>query len=361
LILVQGHNYWAQILEIENTAKLFPDLQFVFLHIGQAAQGQSDLPELDNIRQLYARTNSGAVARAFMQYAPGRHPRVYLINRKGKLAGTLLASEHYSEGILKALAQLRQGEPVFDQQTQKSIFLILAGILGGGLIIGFIIHQWQQRLRRREQFERQRISAQLQAIRSQLNPHFMFNSMSSIQHLIRSGQAGLAQSYLGKLAELLRATLRYTRENFISLQEELDVVGQYCELEALRFNFSFDLQVEETLNTRAISIPPLLLQPYVENAVLHGIAPLQEGGRLKMEIREQGRRLWIRIRDNGQGIKAVHTGSKKGNGIGLKLNAERLRLVYGNDAQVNVYSPSPANGKDLGMGTEVQIAVPIDV
>ena len=361
LIVLHGPNYWRQSLEIERTAELFPEIQFRFLHIGQPDKHDPDLPESDNIHHLYAKTNSGAAARAFLQYSLGRHPRVYLINRKGKLTGTLQGNERYDTAVLPALKELQAGEPIIDEQTKQGMLLVFAGLLVGGLLIGLTIHQWQRRLRHREQFHRQQVEAQLQAIRSQLNPHFMFNSMNSIQHLIRSGQSDRAQSYLGKLANLLRASLRYTRENFISLQQELDIVGQYCELEALRFNFSYDLEIDKKLDTRSISVPPLLLQPYVENAVLHGIAALREKGKLHVNISEQGRRLWIRIRDNGPGVQATRSVSRKGNGLGLALNAERLRLVYGDTAQVNIYSPSPTNNKDLGSGTEVQIAMPIDV
>lgn len=361
LIVVKGHNYWERILQIESTAKLFPEIQFVFLYLGKSEEYDQEIPEGKNLHQLYTKTNSAEAVKLFGQYSLGRHPRAYLINRRGEIANTLLGNERYDDEIIKTLQDLQKGEPLIDKQTQKGIFLIVIGLLIGGLIIGFIIHQWQRRLRHREQFHRQQVESKLQAIRSQLNPHFMFNSMSSIQHLIRSGQSGLAQSYLGKLATLLRASLRHTRENFISLKEELEVIGQYCELEALRFKFSYELEIDQQLDTRAISIPPLLLQPYVENAVLHGIAPLRERGKLRVNISEQGRQLWIRIRDNGQGLKASGHGPKQGNGIGLALNAERLRLVYGDAAKVNIYSPSPANGKDLGTGTEVQIAMPIDV
>lgn len=361
LAIAKGPNYWEKILQIESTAKQFPETQFVFLHLGEADEHDTEMFKAGNVHHWYAKTNSAEVARYFMQYSTGKHPRAYLVNRRNKIAGTLLGNERYDDGILKALQDLQEGEPLIDKQTQKGLALILIGLLAGGLFIGFIIHQWQRRLRRREQFRSQQVAAQLQAIRSQLNPHFMFNSMSSIQHLIRSGQSDLAQSYLGKLATLLRASLRHTRENFISLKEELEVIGQYCELEALRFKFSYELEIDQQLDTHAISIPPLLLQPYVENAVLHGIAPLRERGKLRVNISEQNRQLWICIRDNGQGLQASGHGPRQGNGIGLALNAERLRLVYGDAAQVNIYSPSPTNGKDLGTGTEVQIAMPIDV
>lgn len=359
LVVVHGQNFWDKILMMETTPGLFPGVQFVFLHIDSQSEGP--ITQGENIRHWYARTNSPAVANTFRQFTKGKHPRAYLLDRTGKLSGTLIGSEHYSEELLPTLQNLEAGTPLLDKQSRQNILLILLGLIGGGLIIGLITLVWQGRLRRRELAKRQQVETQLQAIRSQLNPHFMFNSMSSIQHLIRSGQSDQAQSYLGKLASLLRTSLRHNREHFISLQEELDIVGQYCELEALRFNFSYNLEIDQQLDTRAISIPPLLLQPYVENAVLHGISSLRERGKLLVQISEQGRQLWIRIRDNGQGLKSSRSSPHRGNGIGLALNAERLKLVYGNAAQVNIYSPSPTNGQDLGSGTEVQIAMPMDV
>ncbi|PHN07211.1 histidine kinase [Flavilitoribacter nigricans] len=359
IVIVRGYNYWDKTLVMEKTPGLVPGVQFVFLHLGPP--GNSPITRGENIRHWHARINSPAVATTFLQTNDYRHPRVYLMDRSGKISSTLSGAEHYSEEMLPRLQALEAGPPLIDKQQRKNILLLLLGLLGGGLVIGLLTLWWQRRLRLRELNRRQRVESQLQTIRSQLNPHFMFNSMNSIQHLIRSGQSDRAQSYLGKLASLLRASLRHTRENFISLQEELEVVGQYCELEALRFNFTYDLKIDHQLDTRAISVPPLLLQPYVENAVLHGIAPLRERGKLWVDIREQSRQLWICIRDNGQGMKASRNGNHRGNGIGLTLNAERLKLVYGDAAQVHIYSPSPTDEENLGLGTEVQIAMPIDV
>lgn len=361
LVLEEGKTYWRQILIMEDTPKLLPDVQFVFLQVGKSGEDALPIPAYENVHQWFAREHSAAVAQAFLQYNKSKHPRAYLIDRQGNIADVLEGHERYDDGILAALHKLQAGKPIFDQQTQKGILLLLIGLLAGGLTIGLGIHQWQKRLRRREFAKRQQVESQLQVIRSQLNPHFMFNSMSSIQYLIKSGQPLQAESYLGKLAQLLRASLHFTREQFISLQEELDMIRKYCELESLRFNFSYDLQVEGTLDLQSISIPPLLLQPYIENAVHHGIAPLRNRGKLIVNISEQSHLLWIRIRDNGQGLKASRPGSHRGNGIGLQLNAERLKLIYGKEAQVNIYSPSPFNNTELHGGTEVQIAMPIDV
>lgn len=360
LMVLSGSSYWPSHLRMDDVYPNFPELRFAFLHIGAVNDDDQGLPAGENIIHFYSRTRSAKAAKTFLQFSSAASPQVYLLDRQGKIAGTLNGTEQLDE-IIRTFSDLKAGRPPIDQQSQKGIFLLLVGLLAGGLIIGLITHQWQRELHRREQRRRQHIEAQLQAIRSQLNPHFMFNSMSSIQHLVKSGQSDRAQSYLGKLANLLRASLRYTREEFISLQEELDVVGQYCALEALRFNFSYDLKIDRALDTRAISIPPLLLQPYVENAVLHGIASLREQGKLLLDIREAGNQLSIRIRDNGPGVKNARAGVHQGHGIGLALNEERLRLVYGDAARVSISSPFTLNGSELASGTEVQIAMPIDV
>lgn len=360
LIILNGRNYWQRALMLEELHVAFPDIQFVFLHIGPEATDDDEPFIAANVHHWYTLTNSAAAATAFLQYSPGNHRQAYLLDRSGKMAGVLQQGARYDSEIIQQLTTLLAGPPLLDKQTRRGLLLILLGLAAGGLIVGLLIHQWQKRLRRREHNRRQLVETQLRAIRSQLNPHFMFNSMSSIQHLIKSGQADQAQSYLGKLANLLRAALRHTREEFISLQEELDVVMQYCELEALRFNFSYDLQIDRQLDTRAISIPPLLLQPYVENAVLHGIAPLRRQGKLQVNISESDQLLWIRIRDNGPGMQSARSGVSAGNGLGLELNAERLRLVYGAAAQVRIFSPGTSDGISTRTGTEVQIAMPLE-
>lgn len=191
-----------------------------------------------------------------------------------------------------------------------------------GLIFMSFYQRSKQKLRRAAQ-EKQMAGLQLKSIRSQLNPHFMFNALSSIQNLINKNHIEEANFYLSKFAGLTRQVLDNSNEEMTSLEDEVQLLNDYLQMEQLRFSFNYELSIEERLNPANIEIPAMLLQPFIENAVKHGISGLKERGQLSLKIRSAGKDLTLTIADNGRGFDK----SIAHNGYGLKLSEERIALL----------------------------------
>ena len=193
-------------------------------------------------------------------------------------------------------------------------------MLGIGLPVGLALLAFiNYRNRKRRQ-----ISVATQALRSvqaQLNPHFIFNALTSIQGLINTGDIDGANTYLSAFSVMMRNTL--TEHEYLNnrLATELDSMETYLSLEQLRFHFQYSVRMEPGLDPNAIEIPRLLLQPIIENAVRHGVSGLREEGLIRVSAYASEQDLLIRIQDNGPGFVS------SGTGHGLRLTEDRILLL----------------------------------
>jgi two-component system LytT family sensor kinase len=199
--------------------------------------------------------------------------------------------------------------------------IFLAAVLGACLFILLFIQQ--RRKTRQEQADRTRVQLELKAIYAQLNPHFVFNALSSIQGLINKHDLKGANEYLSDFARLLRESLNQSSKDELSLQQEIQMLDTYLKLEQLRFTFQYSIRVDADINVHETSIPTLLIQPLVENAVKHGVSPLQENGLIDISVSRSASTMQVTIADNGQG----YTVGKSAGGVGLKLTKDRLDLL----------------------------------
>ncbi|SHE78337.1 sensor histidine kinase [Pedobacter caeni] len=197
---------------------------------------------------------------------------------------------------------------------------------------------------------------EIKAIRSQMNPHFMFNALNSIQSLINHYQYKEANVYLEKFSLLMRRVLNNSEKSFVTLSDELDAITLYCELEQLRFNFKFEIEVSPEVNTQLMEIPGMIIQPLVENSILHGLAQKGDAGRLVMHITCDQKYLKIVIKDNGTGLKENITEGNKS--FGLKLVKERLILLSADGNVGNLHLSSNLGENENGV-TAV-LTIPID-
>jgi two-component sensor histidine kinase len=166
---------------------------------------------------------------------------------------------------------------------------------------------------------------EIKAIRSQMNPHFIFNALNSIQSLINNYQYKEANVYLEKFSLLMRRVLNNSEKRLVTLSDEIDAIVLYWELEQLRFNFLFEIKVSPEVNTQLLEIPGMIIQPLVENSILHGLAQKGDAGYLFIHITCDQRYLKIIIKDNGTGLKENTADGNKS--FGLKLVRERLILL----------------------------------
>lgn len=249
---------------------------------------------------------------------------------------------------------------------QRWWFLLLCGSALVLLAVQ-IIHWVTRSLNRRSDLKRKIAEAKLSALQSQMNPHFIFNAMNSIQSFVIRSQPKEAYEYLAKFASLIRMNLASSRKGKISLEQEIESLELYLELEALRFDeklqYHFDLG-GITSPKSFIKLPTMLIQPLIENAILHGIMPKQEGGNLWVKIREIPKALEVEVSDDGVGLEAaqakVANRPKKRKSEGLNLIRERLQLLdhtNSNLAKLEIKPRMSGNSK-LPNGTIVQLTIP---
>ncbi|MFN2391712.1 MAG: sensor histidine kinase, partial [Pyrinomonadaceae bacterium] len=197
------------------------------------------------------------------------------------------------------------------------------------------------------QLETKLAQAQLDALKMQIHPHFLFNTLNSISVLIRE-DAIAANRMLVRLSELLRAALKSGNSPEISLKDELEFLRGYLEIEQTRFQDRLQVDFDIDKETLAAKVPNLILQPLVENAIKHGIAPLATAGKITIETRRQNGFVELSVSDNGAGLSDP---AKESNGIGLKNTRERLEKLYGEKQQFEIASKT-------GGGFEVKIKIP---
>jgi ligand-binding sensor domain-containing protein len=201
----------------------------------------------------------------------------------------------------------------------------------------------QRRLRLIEKEQQRSLARELemQALRAQMNPHFIFNCLTSINRFILKSDMLSASDYLTKFSRLIRMVLNHSKQSLISLEEELEMLRLYLELEKLRFKeaFVYRIDIGEALDTSAIFLPPMLFQPFVENAIWHGLMHKKEPGRLDIQLRVAANILSCSITDDGVGRSfAEYSTSKsaqKQKSMGMGITRQRLALINGNEAKEN--------------------------
>ncbi|MFT7668991.1 MAG: two-component sensor histidine kinase [Planctomycetota bacterium] len=210
---------------------------------------------------------------------------------------------------------------------------------------------------RAERLRAELVRAQLGSLRSQLNPHFLFNSLHSVGGLVRAGEDQTALSTLAAIGDLLRSTLDHDGAETVVLGDELRIAERLLEIEKIRLGERLVVVFEVDDETRFARVPGLILLPLVENAVHHGLANLPEGGRVLVQAKKEGETLRLVVEDDGEGFSRdvlEHAGSKEENGrrsIGLENTRDRLLALYGPDQAFELSNCDPR-------GARVRISLP---
>jgi len=243
------------------------------------------------------------------------------------------------------------------------------------LIAGIIYAIYQNRVRQirkkeklKTQFEKKLASVEMTALLAQMNPHFLFNSLNSIDSYIIKNESGKASEYLNNFARLMRLILQNSRSNYTSLKDEVELLDLYLQMESLRFKdkFQYEINVADNLNTASIVIPPMLIQPYVENAIWHGLMHINNDkpGKVDIKIKENENKLICIIQDNGIGrdkaaaIKAQKPGNHK-RSMGMQITKDRIDLInklYNTNTSVKIIDLKDDAGNPLG--TRVELVIP---
>jgi hypothetical protein len=230
-------------------------------------------------------------------------------------------------------------------------------------IVRFRLNAIRRKSARRSTEDRRMAELRLSALRAQMNPHFIFNAINSIQHYILNSDSDKAYSYLAKFSKLIRLVLDQSQSNTITLKQELEMLGLYIELEQLRFEhpIAITLHVQESIDQSGIRLPGMLIQPYVENAIWHGLLPLKgRDGLLNISISEEKEKLLIVIEDNGIGREAAQVNHKEKarRSYGMLITDERLKLMGRSEFNVHLITIIDRTDEEGdGCGTRVEITI----
>ena len=270
------------------------------------------------------------------------------------------------------------------QTAQQKNFLIV-GIIAV-LLIAVVIFRYillkrkNERLRMEHELELQQLESEktkaelqqqateleMQALRAQMNPHFIFNSLNSINMFILENNKLQASDYLSKFSRLVRLILQNSQEAFIPLDRELEALRLYLELESLRFEQRFDykISVNNEVDVSIVKVPPLIIQPYAENAIWHGLMHKKEKGHLEIELYLQEKILYCKITDDGIGRKRAEELKSKSSltykSMGMRITADRIAILQKQEQNKPFISVNDLVFPDSRpAGTEVLIQIPI--
>ena len=247
---------------------------------------------------------------------------------------------------------------------QHPLFFVFIALLFTGLIALIIIHRKNIQIKRRE-LDNQLITLEQKALQSMMNPHFIFNSLGSIQSYLLQNKSDNAGLYLSQFARLIRQNLNAINASNINLEEEIDRLKNYLDLEKLRMNDKFDYRIEVAENVLAdeVQIPSMIIQPFVENAIWHGIAFLKEKGKILIRFTmHDNKSLKVMVEDNGIGMKRSETISSKKDThrhMGMDMVSKRLELLGKKLSVTTRLDYSEVYPGSQNPGTRVEILVPM--
>ena len=265
-----------------------------------------------------------------------------------------LETKYQTEKNKNTISILKAKNKFYNQQIRISVLLII------GLIIVIVFGVFLARMNKlKAEFRENKLRQQL--LRSQMNPHFIFNALASIQQMIQNRKTKIASFYLDKFASITRLVLEYSKEESIPLEKELEILQSYIELEKLRSgdHFEFKINFAKDLETEFIRIPPMAIQPFVENAIKHGLRKREEAGILQLSFKDKGDVLEVIIEDNGIGINnLVKHDSKQHRSMAMEIFEMRRTLMqkrYKRKLTIR-FTDLSSEGKT---GTRVRINLPI--
>ena len=228
-------------------------------------------------------------------------------------------------------------------------------------IIGFILFKRKQEAKAKAteaEFNLTVSNTELKALRSQMNPHFIFNSLNSINAYITNNDIDNATNYLTKFAKLMRETLEKSREKEILLSEDIQILKTYMDIEKKRFNdrFSYKFIIAEDLDPDTVEVPPMILQPFAENSIIHGLSTIESEGLITISFHQENNMLVCSVKDNGAGRENTSKLNPNRNkkSLGMEITKGRIDIINkikNTNGSIEVV--------DLTQGTEVIIKLPL--
>lgn len=234
------------------------------------------------------------------------------------------------------------------------------------ILIALAARYWKRKIEKKERdkaaINQQLAEFKMTALRSQMNPHFIYNAIGSIQHYILKNEIDQSFNYLSKFSSLIRKILNNSRNEFISLEQEISTLQLYIELEQIRFKhpFKFILTVDDELDMET-DIPTMLIQPYIENSIWHGLMPKETEGCLELNLKKVNSTIHIQIIDNGVGRETGEMKKRHHVSKGMSLTEQRIQTLENTSNKKFVTTIIDLKDEhDNPIGTEVNLIIPID-
>ncbi len=375
-------SYGAKALNLAEKANM-KDMQGVSLgNMGsaylKADQPQKAIPALEKAISLLEEIQSKDLLRdCYKEYSKalgqvGRHAEALEIFQKYHD----LEKEIYGVEKSKAVAELQtqyeteKKEAEIASLSQQAAIQALEirqknqGIMIGAIVLVFVgLGLWflyQQRITRRKN---QQTELEQRFLRSQLNPHFIANALLSVQQFILKNQAEVAATYLAKFSKLMREILENSRQEFIPVEDEVKMLTNYLDIHKVRLNDSFDYEVvvDEDIDTEADTIPPMFVQPFVENAIEHGIVNAAGRGKVTIRFTKDKDYIGISIQDNGAGLSQTTHSAQEHKSLSSTIIKERIDLFnLSLKKKIQLVLDDIKNEQGQIMGTQVELKVPFN-
>ncbi len=226
-----------------------------------------------------------------------------------------------------ALFSILKLEPFWEQLW--FIFLVISFVI---ILIWFIVKRYINRIKKEHKVQQTISDLERRALQAQMNPHFIFNSLTSIQSLISENNNEKAEDFLITFSRLVRIALNHSSKAFVLLEEEVELIENYIKLESLRFSsvFNYSIKIDPILQELEVEIPPMVIQPFIENAIEHGLLKMRKKGNLEIQIKiEDEDFIQCVVTDDGIGrLKSLKTPKRKGReSKGIKLAKDRLHIL----------------------------------
>lgn len=319
-----------------------------------------------NLSDIYI--NQKDFAKAFDAYKKHIAIRDSILGNEKKNEITRLAMQYdfdKKEAASKAEADKKQtiaNAEIKRQVLVKNLIMAGAAMLIIASVLIFIFYKRKrdaEEQRKEAEYKAEVADTEMKALRAQMNPHFIFNSLNSIGDYISKHDVKTANYYLGKFAKMMRLILENSEHTQVSLADDLKALELYMQLEALRLNdkFDYEIKVDDEIDKENTMVPPLILQPFVENSIWHGIAQNEGKGKILIEIKKEDEMINYMVEDNGVGLKNGLTNSAIGNSkksLGMKITRSRIEMmnkIKKTKGSVELF--------DIARGTRVEVKLPL--
>ncbi|MEO8412587.1 MAG: tetratricopeptide repeat protein [Ginsengibacter sp.] len=251
------------------------------------------------------------------------------------------------------------------QKVIRNASIGISGILVLVAMAGIVLYKRRKDIvekRKEAEFNVQVADTELKALRAQMNPHFIFNSLNSINDYIDKHDTERATIYTTKFAKLMRMILENSEQREIPIEDDLKALELYMQLESLRLQntFTYEIKIDENIDRENTLIPPLILQPFVENSIWHGLSKKRDDGKIWIHIQKEGNMILCTVKDNGIGIHEVNTGAAQNasqkRSLGMKITRARIDIINKLKKSNGAVTMS-----DVEEGTKIEVRFPLEL